>query len=116
MSLVLDRHLNDVAEVCRRFGVERLEAFGSVTRADFDPSTSDLDFIVRFSPPHDRGYADRYLNLAEALGNLFGRHVDVLTERSLRNPILKQSIAADRRIIYESCPRVRHRAFAYPSW
>jgi hypothetical protein len=46
------------------------------------------------------GYADRYLALAEALERLFNRPVDLLTERSLRNPILKTAIAADRFIIY----------------
>lgn len=102
MNFLLDHRLSDVAEICRHHGVERLEAFGSVMREDFDPSSSDLDFIVRFAPPHGRGYADRYLSLAEALENLFGRPVDILTERSMRNPILKQSIAADRRIIYDA--------------
>jgi uncharacterized protein len=100
MNSLLDRRSDDVAEICRRHGVERLEAFGSAGRTDFDSSSSDLDFIVRFSLPHDRGYADRYLDLAEALEKLFGRPVDLLTERSLRNPIFKQAIAADRRIVY----------------
>ena len=100
MNPLFDRRLSDVAEICRRHGVARLEAFGSAVRADFDSTTSDLDFIVRFSPPHDRGYADRYLSLAEALEKLLGRPVDLLTERSLRNPILKQAIAADRRVVY----------------
>ena len=102
MDFLLDHRLSDVAEICRHHGVERLETFGSVMREDFDPLTSDLDFIVRFAPPHGRGYADRYLNLAEALEKLFKRPVDVLTERSLRNPILKQTIAAERRIIYDA--------------
>ena len=100
MNFLLDHRLRDVAEICRRHGVERLEAFGSVMREDFNPASSDLDFIVRFALPHGRGYADRYLSLAEALESLFGRPVDILTERSLRNPILKQTIFADRRIIY----------------
>jgi predicted nucleotidyltransferase len=102
MNFLPDHRLSAVAEICRHFGVERLEAFGSVTRDDFDPSSSDLDFIVRFAPPHGRGFADRYLSLAEALEHLFDRPVDIMTERSLRNPIMKQAIAADRRIIYDA--------------
>jgi len=102
MNFLLDHRLSDVAEICRHHGVERLEAFGSVVREDFDPLSSDLDFIVRFAPPHGLGYAERYLNLAEALEHLFDRPVDIMTERSLRNPILKQTIAAERRIIYDA--------------
>jgi len=38
-----------IAEVCRRFGVERLDVFGSAAQGRFDPQRSDFDFIVRFS-------------------------------------------------------------------
>ena len=100
MNSVIQMRQPAVADLCRQFGVERLEVFGSAARGDFDSVQSDLDFIVRFVPPHEPGYADRYLALAEALERLFNRPVDLLTERSLRNPILKTAIAADRFIIY----------------
>jgi len=102
MNPLLEHRLADVAGICRQHRVERLDAFGSVVREDFNPSSSDLDFIVRFAPPHGSGYADRYLDLAEALERVFDRPVDLLTERSLRNPILRRTIAADRRTIYGS--------------
>ena len=89
-----------ITEICQRFGVERLDAFGSATRDDFDREESDLDFVVRFAPPHGLGYADRYLDLAEELERLFGRRVDLLTERSLRNPILIDTISRERRLVY----------------
>ncbi len=44
-----------IEDVCRRFGVERLEVFGSATRAGFDPERSDLDFLVRFPADYDFG-------------------------------------------------------------
>lgn len=100
MMSLLENRREELAAVCRQLGVERLEVFGSVAREDFDPGKSDLDFLVRFAGPHGRGYADRYLALAEALEKLFAHHVDLLTERSLRNPLLKRAIAADRRTLY----------------
>jgi predicted nucleotidyltransferase len=100
MNRVIQSHQPAVDELCRQFGVERLEVFGSAARDDFDGGSSDLDFIVRFVPPHERGYSDRYLGFAEALEGLFHRPVDLLTERSLRNPILKKAIAADRFVVY----------------
>jgi len=40
-----------LAEICRRYGVARLEVFGSVARgARFDPNRSDADFLVTFAP------------------------------------------------------------------
>ncbi len=41
----------DLIALCRRYGVKRLEVFGSAARgADFDPTRSDADFLVTFSP------------------------------------------------------------------
>ena len=43
-----------VAELCRRHGVRRLDAFGSAVRAgNFDPSRSDVDFLVEFGAAAD---------------------------------------------------------------
>lgn len=95
----LETRRGDVAALCRSFGVEQLDLFGSAARGEVRPS-SDLDFVVRFRPPHDRGYADRYLGLAEALEALFGRPVDLVTDRSVRNPILRHAIAGDRQTVY----------------
>jgi predicted nucleotidyltransferase len=89
----------DVAALCRSFGVDRLDLFGSAARGEARPS-SDLDFVVSFAPPHDQGYAERYLGLAEALESLFGRPVDLVTDRSVRNPVLRHAIAKDRQTLY----------------
>jgi hypothetical protein len=88
-----------VAELCRAYGVQCLELFGSAARGAGEHAR-DFDFIVRFAPPHGPGYADRYLGLAEALEKLLGKRVDLLTDRSLRNPILRDTIASDRCTIY----------------
>jgi len=38
--------LEPIADLCARYGVERLEIFGSALRDDFGPE-SDVDFLVR---------------------------------------------------------------------
>jgi predicted nucleotidyltransferase len=64
-------------------GSERLRLFDPAARAErFDPVTSDFDFVVRFADKSP-GYASRYLDFAEALEELFGREVDLVTERSV---------------------------------
>jgi predicted nucleotidyltransferase len=100
MTNVIDKHRNEVAALCQRAGARRLDAFGSVLRDDFDPQTSDLDFLVEFDevPPAD--YAQAYFALKEGLEALFGRPVDLVTGSSLANPYFRDRIDAERRVIY----------------
>ena len=63
MSSVLDKNRGKLAEECRRFGVRRLEVFGSAARDDFDPAKSDFDFIISFADKTPGTYADRYFDL-----------------------------------------------------
>lgn len=80
--------------------VKCLELFGSGTTGRFDPAASDLDFVA-ISADKSPGYADRYLNFAEALEQLFGRAVDLVTERSVRNPYFQRSVGFIQDPVYE---------------
>lgn len=91
-----------LAELCRRYGVERLYVFGSALSSRFDARTSDLDFLVCFVDREPTGeYADRYLRLAEDMEQLFHRPVDLVTEQSIRNPYFRREVEATRQLIYE---------------
>jgi predicted nucleotidyltransferase len=81
--------------------VRRLDLFGSAATGGFDEKSSDLDFVATFAETRASGYADRYLGFAEALEALFGRPVDVVTERSIRNPYFRQAVEATRQVIYD---------------
>lgn len=48
MASILDLHLAEIPDLCRRYGVARLELFGSAAGDAFDPQRSDLDFLVEF--------------------------------------------------------------------
>ena len=69
-----------LAEVCERYGVARLEAFGSFSRGDADAG-SDLDILVTYRPEVRAGLA--FVALQRQLEALFGRSVDLLTRRSV---------------------------------
>lgn len=101
MSPVIDEHRRSLAEQCQRFGVRRLEVFGSAARADFDPAKSDFDFIVSFADKTPGTYADRYLDFAAAVERLLGCKIDLLTERCIRNPYFRSEVEAERRIVYD---------------
>ena len=89
-----------VAELCRRFGVLRLDVFGSAVREDFDPERSDIDLLVRLEDVPPVEYSRRYFDLKDALERLFGRRVDLVTEPSLENPYFKARVLRERQPIY----------------
>ena len=102
MHSLISSHTEELADLCRRFGVARLYLFGSATTGRFRPAGSDLDFLVEMTDRRPSGeYADRYLGLAEALEQLFARRVDLVTEQSVRNPHLRGEIEATRQLVYE---------------
>ena len=101
MNPIIDLHRHSLAEQCRRFGVRRLEVFGSAARSDFDFAKSDVDFIVSFADKTPGTYADRYLDFAAAIERLLGRKIDLLTERCIRNPYFRREVEAARQIVYD---------------
>ncbi len=50
-------------DLCRRYDVQRLNVFGSATTDRFDPSHSDLAFVVEFHNFHVSNAADRFPGL-----------------------------------------------------
>jgi predicted nucleotidyltransferase len=96
------RMLEALPALCRRFGVRRLDLFGSAaTGGPFDPGRSDLDLLVAFDdglPP--AAYAEAYFGLRAALEDLFGWPVDLLTEPALENPHLRRQVEAERRPLF----------------
>lgn len=91
----------ELTELCRRYDVVRLEIFGSAARAtDFDPDTSDVDFLVEFNPDSKMPPFEQYFGLAEALRETLGRPVDLVENHEFRNPYLLASINQSRELVY----------------
>ncbi len=101
MIALIEQKRNAIAELCRRHNVRRLDLFGSAARGDFEQNRSDFDFIVQFTRTGYAGYADAFLDFAEALERVVGCKVDLLTERMIRNPHFRDSVEATRQIVYE---------------
>lgn len=100
---LIDHH-DEVVTLCRAFGVERLEVFGSAADGRFDPARSDIDLIVTLAPDPARSISTRYFALADELERLLGRHVDLLTNQPIRNPYLRRAVDASRRDLYVHAP------------
>lgn len=103
MNAEIAAKLPEIEELCRRHGVIRLELFGSATGTDFDPDSSDFDFIAAFEDvgPGTR-FGLRFFEFEEALADLFSRPIEVYSDQPMRNPYFGRSVNESRRTIYES--------------
>ena len=100
MNPLIEPHLAAIRALCREYRVRRLDLFGSAATDAFDPASSDLDFVASFADTRSPGDAGRYLGFADALEALFGRAVDVVTERSIRNPFFRHAVETSRQSVY----------------
>lgn len=99
MASILDPHLAEIAELCRRYDVRRLELFGSATTDAFDPRTSDFDFLLDFKANASNLF-DRYFGLKESLEALYGREVDLVMVGAMNNPYFIDSVNKTRQLVY----------------
>ncbi|MFM9963363.1 MAG: nucleotidyltransferase family protein, partial [Planctomycetaceae bacterium] len=84
--------------LCVEFGVQRLELFGSACTSAFDPSHSDLDFLVEFPAGYHFGpWMSRFVELRRQLAELFGRPVDLVMPSALENRFFREDTNADLR-------------------
>jgi predicted nucleotidyltransferase len=85
-----------LADICRRYGVARLDLFGSVLREDFRAG-SDIDLLYEFEPDAHIGWEIHNLELE--LAELVGRPVDLVPRRWL-NSSFRDEVLAETLEIY----------------
>ena len=100
MDVRLNRYRPEITRLCARQQVRRLELFGSAAGSNFDPATSDVNFLVELAdlPPGD--YAEQYFALREGLVTLLGREVDLVVERAVKNPYFLESVRHSRELLF----------------
>jgi hypothetical protein len=102
MNALVEPRRKQLDELCRRFRVRRLALFGSYVTSQFDPATSDLDFLVDFQPLPTGEHSKSYFGLLAELEALFGKAVDLVEADAIRNPYVKQEIDRTQEIVYAS--------------
>jgi predicted nucleotidyltransferase len=88
--------------LCRRYGVRRLDIFGSANVAgEFNSEESDLDFVVEFEPERDLGpWLKHYFDFKEELEQLFERKVDLDMSSALKHPLFVREVNRTRALLY----------------
>jgi len=92
----LEANLDRIAEICRRYGVARLEVFGSVG-TDRERPDSDVDILYDLAPGARLGWEIE--DLAEELSAVVGRPVDLVSRRAL-HARLRDAVLAEARLLY----------------
>jgi predicted nucleotidyltransferase len=100
VNLLIETKRTELIRLCAQYHVRRLELFGSATGAHFDPDTSDLDFLVEFQDLSPRDHADAFFGLMEELQQIFGRPVELVEWRAIRNPYFLQAVEQTRMLLY----------------
>jgi len=101
MHHLIDQRRAEIAQLCRDYGARRLDVFGSAARGtDFDPITSDADFLVDFEPGTGLPPLEPFFGFAGALERLLGRKVDMVETGAIKKPFILAEINRVREIVY----------------
>jgi uncharacterized protein len=99
-SLLTDE-LPAITRILKENGVKRAYAFGSVCTDQFTDK-SDIDLLIAFDESLDPvRYGENYFTIAHALESVLKRPVDLVMERSLRNPLFIATVNKTKTVIYE---------------
>lgn len=98
MSPHIHLQQEQIVTFCRKWGVEELSFFGSVLRDDFQPD-SDVDVLVGLPEKSGLSLYD-WTDMQYELEQMFGRKVDLVSKRGLRNPFRRHEILSTREILY----------------
>jgi predicted nucleotidyltransferase len=85
---------------CARFGVLRLDVFGSAVREDFRPGDSDVDLLVQFKPLNPHELVDAYFNLLDELRSILGVEVDLVMAEAVKNRYIAADIERTKQVLY----------------
>jgi len=96
LRIALDRERMEA--FCRKWKVKEFSIFGSALRDDFGPD-SDVDVLVVFHDDAPWSLWD-IVHMQDELKEMFGREVDLVEKRALRNPFRKHHILKTHEVIY----------------
>jgi predicted nucleotidyltransferase len=99
--MYLEKYIKDIRILCRQNKVKTLFVFGSVLTDRFNEK-SDIDLVVDIDSTDPLDYADNYFNLKFALEDLLSRQVDLLENKAINNPYLREKIDNSKTLLYAS--------------
>jgi predicted nucleotidyltransferase len=86
-------------DICKRYNVKELYLFGSAASGSLEESV-DVDLLVTFERDGFSGAFDQFMGFKEAMEELFGKPVDLITSKRFRNPVFYEEIESTKELIY----------------
>ena len=97
MKFTFDQYSSEISQICRKYGIKSLTAFGGVLSDEFNEN-SDIDFLLELDSAGN-GLV-RYMNAKRELEKLFQRPVDLVMPKTIKNERLKRYVYAKTRTVY----------------
>ena len=98
---LINKRLSDFINLCQSHEVKYIYAFGSSVTDKFDYKKSDIDLIVEINDidPIEKG--EKLISIWDKFEKFFQRKVDLLTDKPIKNPYLRNSIESTKILIYD---------------
>ena len=100
MNAIINEHRIELNRIFETHKVSNAFVFGSALSNDFN-AESDIDFIINFQlgiEPLERG--ELWWSLYYDLKKLFCREIDLITEKSLKNPYFIEEVKNTKALVY----------------
>ncbi len=90
-----------IIDICLKHKIKTLAVFGSILTDRFNDQ-SDVDLLVNFdTTDHEKwDYVTNYFDFQEALEKVFGRKVDLVVEKELKNKYFIANVNRTKQMIY----------------
>lgn len=97
----IENNSAEFLSLCKSHDVKTLYAFGSSTTDHFSEESSDIDLLVELDTKDPMKRGENLIDLWDKFERIFKRKVDLLTNSSIKNPILRKNIDASKILIYD---------------
>ncbi len=92
MELIIEKNLTNIKSIFNKYDVKEAYLFGSAATNKFNDK-SDIDFLFSFSEDLNyETYFNNYFSLLNDLEKLLNTQVDLVSQKTLKNPYLIESI------------------------
>jgi uncharacterized protein len=89
-------------QLCKKYHVLQLFAFGSIVKNNLKKD-SDIDFLVYFKDDLPLlEYADNFFDFIYDLEALFGRKIDMVSGKAMKNPYFILEVEKTKQLVYDS--------------
>ena len=101
MHSEINKRIDSIKRLCKKYKVISLYAFGSILTPRFNEK-SDIDLLVEFDKKSIKleNYFDNFFDFMYAMQDLFGKKIDLVCMDAVSNPYFKQELEETKQLIY----------------